>query len=153
MIGGGGTARPAIAAAMTIGIGLGGLFDGIVFHQILQLHNILSGWMPVTSLASAKVNMVWDGIFHAAVWIITLVGGCMLWAAAARGGVIFRTRYLVGGLLLGWGLFNLVEGAIDHHLLGAHHVVQTLGLSVWDYIFLTWGAGMAVLGWLLVRRP
>lgn len=148
----GATARPAIAAALTLGIGLGGFFDGIVFHQILQIHNMLSGWLPVTDLVSAKVNMVWDGVFHAAVWVITLIGVCLLWRAARRGDATFETRHLVGGLLLGWGLFNLVEGVIDHHLLNLHHVYEAAGSSLWDLAFLAWGAGMVGVGWLLTRN-
>ena len=79
------TARPAIAGALALGIGLGGFFDGIVFHQILQIHNMLSGWLPVTDLVSAKTNMVWDGLFHAAVWVICLIGVWMVWRAAGQG--------------------------------------------------------------------
>ena len=43
-----------------------------------------------------------------------------------------------GGLLLaGWGVFNLVEGLIDHHLLGVHHVRDDLGAPLsWDIGFL-----------------
>ena len=144
--------RPLIAAATLLGIGLGGFVDGIVFHQILQVHNMLSGWLPVTDLVSAKANMVWDGLFHAAVWLISLLGVWMVWRAAQRGDVDFATRHLVGGFLLGWGLFNVIEGVIDHHLLGVHHVLERLGTSVWDYAFLAWGAGMILVGWLLVRR-
>jgi len=145
------TARPAIAAATTLGVGLGGFFDGIVFHQILQVHNMLSARIPSDTLVGAKTNMVWDGLFHAAVWLITVLGVWLLWKAARRGDVIFDTRLLVGGLLLGWGLFNLIEGLIDHHLLGIHHVYERLGQSVWDYAFLGWGAAMVVIGWLLIR--
>lgn len=145
------TARPSVAAALTLGVGLGGFFDGIVFHQILQIHNMLSGWLPVTDLVSAKVNMVWDGVFHAAVWVITLLGVWMLWRAGRRQDVAFDTRYLAGGCLIGWGLFNLVEGLIDHHILNLHHVYERLGPSVWDYVFLAWGAGMIAVGCLMVR--
>ncbi|MBA3481110.1 MAG: DUF2243 domain-containing protein, partial [Pirellulales bacterium] len=35
--------RPLIAAATLLGIGLGGFVDGILFHQLLQFHNMLSG--------------------------------------------------------------------------------------------------------------
>ena len=146
------TARPAIAGAIAIGIGLGGFFDGIAFHQILQIHNMLSGWIPVTDLVSAKTNMVWDGVFHVGVWVITLIGVGLVWRAAQRTDVDFATRYLVGGFLIGWGLFNLVEGLIDHHLLGVHQVMQQLGPSIWDYAFLAWGAVMVAAGWLIVRR-
>jgi uncharacterized membrane protein len=146
------TARPAIAAAVAIGVGLGGFFDGILFHQILQIHNMLSSWLPATDLVSAKANMVWDGLFHAAVWGICVLGVTMTWRAAQRPEVDFAMRDLVGGLLIGWGLFNVVEGVIDHHLLGVHHILERLGASVWDFVFLAWGAGMIFLGWFLVRQ-
>lgn len=148
-----GTTRPAIAAALAIGIGLGGFFDGIVFHQILQVHNMLSGWLPVTDLVSAKANMVWDGLFHAAMWAVTAAGVAMLWRAGQRGAVPTGWRVLAGGLLIGWGLFNLVEGVIDHHLLGIHHVYEAMGLSAWDYGFLAWGAAMVIGGLALLRHP
>ena len=63
--------RPLIAAATMLGIGLGGFVDGIVFHQLLQVHNMLSGadYYPKTSLApevvvvNMEINMFWDGLF------------------------------------------------------------------------------------------
>ena len=145
------TARPAIAAAMTVGIGMGGFFDGIVFHQILQLHNMLSARIPTTTLVGAKINMVWDGLFHAVCFVITLIGVSMLWRAARRGDVAFDNRALIGGGLLGWGLFNVVEGVIDHHILQIHHVYEIHGQSGFDYAFLAWGAAMIVVGWRLTR--
>ena len=56
-----------------------------------------------------------------------------------------------GALLAGWGLFNLVEGIIDHHLLNLHHVVERLGKSVFDYAFLASGVLLLVVGCLLIR--
>jgi uncharacterized membrane protein len=51
----------------------------------------------------------------------------------------------------GWGLFNLVEGLIDHQLLGVHHVRDDLGGPLgWDLAFLTLGAGLLLTGWALV---
>jgi uncharacterized membrane protein len=145
------SSRPGVAAALALGIGLGGFFDGIVFHQILQMHNMLSGWLPVTDLVSAKTNMVWDGVFHAAVWIVTISGVIMLWNVGKRHDVIMDGRYLVGGFLMGWGLFNIVEGLIDHHVLGVHHVYELAGSSVWDWAFLGWGVAMVLVGGMLIR--
>jgi uncharacterized membrane protein len=61
---------------------------------------------------------------------------------------------LVGSLLMGFGLFNLVEGIIDHHILGIHHVNETVPAAqwiYWDIGFLLWGAIMLVAGWLLLQ--
>lgn len=59
---------------------------------------------------------------------------------------------LIGTLLLGWGIFNLAEGLVDHHLLGLHHVRAGPNQLVYDLGFLVWGALMFFGGWSLVRR-
>lgn len=38
--------RPLIAAGILLGIGMGGLVDGIIFHQIFQIHNMMSAKLP-----------------------------------------------------------------------------------------------------------
>lgn len=143
--------RPLLAAGLAIGIGMGGFVDGILFHQILQLHNMMSARIPNTDYVGAKVNMVWDGVFHAGVWMITAIGIVLLWRAGRSSGAMMSGRLLGGSLLMGWGLFNLVEGVIDHHLLQLHHVYEPMGLSVWDYLFLLWGAAMLVGGAMLAQ--
>src|SRR5215203_4700810 len=105
--------RPLIAAGTLLGIGLGGFVDGILFHQLLQVHNMLSAKYPTReSLANAEINMFWDGLFHTLTWATTAVGLTLLWRAGQRADVPWSTRTFVGSLLLGWGLFNLVEGVI-----------------------------------------
>ena len=56
--------RPLIAAGVIMGIGMGGFVDGILFHQIFQIHNMLSARLPPTSLVNVETTMVWDGLFH-----------------------------------------------------------------------------------------
>ena len=56
-------------------------------------------------------------------------------------------------MLAGWGIFNLVEGVIDHHLLALHHVIERLGLSVWDWLFLASGPILIAAGLLIAREP
>ncbi|WP_420139464.1 DUF2243 domain-containing protein [Sphingomonas sp.] len=145
-------ARPLLSASLALGIGMGGFVDGILFHQILQFHNMLSARIPNTDYVGAKVNMVWDGVFHAGVWAITALGILLLWQAGRMAQANLSGRLLGGGLLMGWGLFNLVEGVIDHHLLQLHHVYEPLGQSPWDYAFLLWGLAMVAGGWRIARR-
>jgi len=33
-------------------------------------------------------------------------------------------RTFFGSMVFGWGVFNVVEGIIDHHILNLHHVVE-----------------------------
>lgn len=105
--------RTASAAGILLGIGLGGFVDGIVLHQILQWHNMMSNWVPPTNMDAMSYNMVWDGVFHAGVWLVTFVGVFLLWSAAYRRAAIPTLGAFIGQLFLGWGLFNLVEGIID----------------------------------------
>jgi uncharacterized membrane protein len=143
---------PLFAAGLLLGAGLGGFLDGIVFHQILQTHNMLSAVVPRTSLVNAEVNMFWDGLFHALVWGMTVLGLYRLWRAGARPDVAWSGEVLVGSMSMGWGLFNTVEGLVDHHVLGVHHVVEALGLSAFDWAFLGSGLVLIAGGWALVRR-
>ncbi|MBY6718039.1 DUF2243 domain-containing protein, partial [Rhodococcus sp. BP-110] len=54
-------------------------------------------------------------------------------------------------VLVGWGLFNLVEGIVDHHLLGIHHVRSGPNQLWWDLGFLSLGVLLIAGGRLLQR--
>jgi uncharacterized membrane protein len=140
-----------ISAGVLLGTGLGGFVDGILLHQLLQWHNMLSSRLPPTDLVAMKVNMFWDGLFHAFTWLVTAIGVGLLWRAGKRPEVPWSTRTFVGSLSLGWGAFNVVEGLIDHHLLGIHHVHPGANQLVWDVGFLLFGALLVGLGWVLIR--
>jgi uncharacterized membrane protein len=84
-----------------LGIGLGGCVDGIVLHQIVQWHNMLSNWIPPTALEAMHVNMVWDGLLHAVVWLVTPVGVLLLWNAAYHRERIPPLREFIGHLIFG----------------------------------------------------
>ena len=143
--------RPLISAGTLLGIGMGGFVDGIVLHQMLQVHNMLSAKRPKDSIVNMEVNMFWDGLFHAFTWTMTAVGLWMLWRAVTRRDVPLSGRTLFGSMVFGWGLFNLVEGVIDHHVIHIHHVVERLGVSVWDWLFLgVGGVGFILLGWAII---
>jgi uncharacterized membrane protein len=143
---------PLVAAGLVLGVGLGGFVDGILLHQILQWHNMLSSTYPPLDLVTMKYNMVWDGLFHALTWTMCAVGIGLLFAAGRRADVPWSGRLLVGSILGGWGLFNLVEGLIDHELLGIHHVHPGQDQLAWDLGFLiAGGLGVMLIGYLVAR--
>jgi uncharacterized membrane protein len=137
---------------MLLGVGLGGFVDGIVFHQILQLHNMLTGVIPKDSIANIEINMFWDGIFHAFTWLMTMAGVAMLFRIGQRPNIPFLPSTFYGAMAMGWGAFNLVEGVIDHHVLNLHHVVESRGVSIYDYAFLASGAALIAAGWIAIGR-
>ena len=137
-----------------IGTGMGGFVDGILLHQILQWHNMASNWIPPTTMDGMRVNMLWDGIFHAFVWLVTLSGIFMFWKAAYQREEIPSLRAFLGQLILGWGAFNLVEGVIDHQILRVHYVRQVPEYTVYNLTFLAVGGVLFLLiGWVLGRPP
>ena len=132
-----------------LGLGLGGFVDGILLHQIAQWHNMASAVLPPTTMEAMQRNMRWDGLFHAAVWLLTVAGVYALHRDARRGRRLPGTSSFTGLLLFGWGLFNLVEGVVDHHLLGLHHVRDLpVHLPLYDWIFL----GIGGVGFIGVGR-
>jgi uncharacterized membrane protein len=63
-----------VSSGILLGVGVGGFFDGIVFHQLLQWHHMLSNWYPTTSIENIKINMLWDGIFHSTTYLLLAIG-------------------------------------------------------------------------------
>jgi uncharacterized membrane protein len=138
-----------------MGLGLGGFIDGIVLHQVLQWHHMLTstGDYPMTTVAGLEANTLADGFFHLATWILVSLASWLTWRAWRDDRLAPPWRTQVGMLLAGWGLFNLVEGLIDHEILGIHHVRDDLGGPVsWDRGFLALGVVLFVGGTLLGRR-
>ena len=144
----------SIAPGIMLGLGLGGFVDGILLHQIIHWHNMGSAILPPTSIESMQQNMRWDGLFHLVVWALTLLGIYRLLVDARDGRLLPGLRAFTGLLVLGWGLFNLVEGIIDHHLLELHHVRDLpVHVPLYDWLFLgIGGVGFICLGWAMSSR-
>ncbi len=55
-------------------------------------------------------------------------------------------------MLAGWGVFNLVEGVLNHHLLAVHHVREGHDDELlYDLGYLAFGLLLVIGGWLLQR--
>jgi uncharacterized membrane protein len=137
---------------IVLGVGLGGFFDGIFLHQVLQWHHMFSSVYPIDTVSGLKMNTLGDGLFHTVTWIAVLIGLGLLYSRAtvARRRV-WGSRVLWGWMLVGWGLFNLVEGVTDHQILGIHHVRPGESQLAWDIGFLVFGAVLVLIGWSLQR--
>jgi uncharacterized membrane protein len=144
---------PYAAAFVVLGIGMGGFIDGIVLHQILQWHEMLSNRIPPTTLIAKSLNMFWDGIFHLFTLAVTFIGILMLYQLIKRKEHLVCNCLFGGGLLLGWGIFNLVEGLLNHHIFQLHHVKEfSPDYHLWDMGFTLLSVIMVIAGWLLIRK-
>lgn len=163
-------ATPAVAAACPycetdVGRRVrSGFVDGILFHQVFQLHSMMSARLPIrqtpdnglndSELAvNLEINMFWDGIFHVATWTAVAIGVTLLWRVTRRYTFERADGFLTGSILLGFGTFNVVEGLINHHLLHLHHVTETPGHLLYDLLFLASGVVLIAVGVLLTRSP
>jgi len=82
------------------------------------------------------------------------VGTSLAIRAWERGRLAPPWSFHIGLLLLGWGLFNVVEGLVDHHLLRVHHVRDDVSSPLpWDLGFLAFGLALVAVGVSLTRRP
>ena len=145
---------PHFRAGLVLGLGLGGFADGIVLHQILQWHHLVcvTEHCQPQSIEHLKQQNVQDGYFHLAVWLLTILGVVLLFQAGQHRTIRWSGRALFGSIIAGWGSFNLIEGLIDHQILGIHHVLPGSPVQfLADMLFLASGVLGIVVGWLMAQ--
>jgi uncharacterized membrane protein len=147
--------RPSKAGGILFGLGLGGFVDGIALHQILQWHHMVSatGEHPTNTVAGLEMNTLVDGFFHLSMWLLVLAASIATIHAWRQGRLAPNWSFHFGLVLSGWGIFNVVEGVINHQILRIHHVRDDLGGPLlWDLGFLMVSLLLIISGVLLYRR-
>lgn len=138
-----------LIAGILLGGSIIGFLDGILFHQIFQLHGMLANRVPLDSLVNVEINMFWDGIFHLFTLFLILSSFSLFWSSVNYSAVYKSNAFLLGLIFLGAGIFNLIEGIIDHTLLEVHHVLQRASPSMMrdgDIMFLVVAIALIGLG-------
>jgi uncharacterized membrane protein len=145
--------NPLIWAGLVLGMGFGGFADGIILHQILGWHHLVCYTLDCrpTSIEQLQLENTQDGYFHLGLWLVLLVGTAMLFRAARHVGSGWNGRVLFGSMLSGSGLFNFVEGLVNHQILGIHHVLPgTPHQFLFDMLYLGNGLLFVMIGaWLI----
>lgn len=142
--------RPLLNSALVLGFGLGGFMDGIILHQILQWHHLVSSLLPMTSLEGLELNTLWDGLFHITMYVIVVIGLVMLWRAIIRPDTPHSPRTVIGGVLLGFGIFHIADSIINHWLLKVHHICYQ-NVPACDGGYFIIGLILMAVGALLLR--
>ena len=146
--------KELVWAGIVLGMGFGGLADGIVLHQILGWNHLVCYTLNCqpTSVAQLLHENTQDGFFHLGLWLLTLAGVAMMFRAARPVGGLWRGRVLAGSMLAGSGLFNFFEGLLNHQILGIHHVLPgSPHQFLWDMLYLSNGVLFFVAGMWLAR--
>lgn len=146
-------ARLFVAGALVFGFGLGGLADGIVLHQVLQWHNLVSSRVPRDSQAALETNLFWDGVFHLSTTVVLVAGVVLLWRGWEQRDRATGNLAALGGLaLIGWGAFHVVDQLVFHELLGLHDIREGVAdPALYNWGFFTVGLLLAAAGWWLLR--
>lgn len=136
--------------AMVLGFSIGGFFDGILLHQILQWHHLLS---LVPKVDTLREQVLWDGYFHAVMYVAAALGLWGLWRTRDRLAANSAST-LAAALLIGFGAWHIVDSILSHWLLGIHRIrLDSPDPLKWDLIwFFAFGAVPVLAGWLLMRR-
>lgn len=139
-------------AAWLIGIALGGFFDGILLHQVLQWHHLLSG-LDGTGWQDIRVQITADGLFHAAMLLLAVCGVASLLRGHRALQAEHAPRRLAGRLLMGFGAWHTVDVALNHWVLGLHRVRMDVPEPLWWDLawFAVFGLAMVALGGALTR--
>jgi uncharacterized membrane protein len=146
-------ARSGALPGVVLGLGLGGFVDGIVLHQLLQWHHMVSSVdrYPTKTIDGLEANTLVDGVFHAAMFVLVAAGVALLWRDARNGLRFSADRLFLGCLIVGWGLFNVLDEVVNHALLDLHHIREGENELVYDMAFLAFGVVQLLVGSLLVR--
>jgi uncharacterized membrane protein len=142
------------APGLLLGMGLGGFIDGIVLHQVLQWHHLLTGTgdNPMTTVRGLEDNTFADGLFHLSTWLLVAAGMALAVSAWQQGKLAPPWGGHIGMMLVGWGVFNVAEGIVDHQILQIHHVRDDLGGPLsWDLGFIAFGGLLVGIGWGLAK--
>lgn len=139
-------------AGWLLGFGLGGFFDGILLHQILQWHHLLSA-VASPAVQDIRVQILADGLFHALMYVVAAIGLWFLWSRRRAFAEPGADRWLFGDALIGFGVWHMLDGVVSHWVLGLHRIrMDTDTPLFWDLLwFVVFGVAVAMAGWWLRR--
>jgi uncharacterized membrane protein len=132
---------------LVIGLGVGALLDGFILHEVLQWHHLWSRKVPITTVSGLERNTLADGIFHLGFLVVLVIGIALLSGRRLEG------RPFAGFLLIGWGVFHVLDQLVFHLILKAHHIRENVpNPEIYDWTFFAIGLGLVALGTLVIRR-
>jgi uncharacterized membrane protein len=125
-----GATLAAVWGAALLGFALGGYFDAGVLHPLLDPRH-----QPAPPMLGALLDLL-----HASALPMSVLGAGLLLAAAGRLPRPAGTL-LAGAALMGFGLFHLATGLVDHLAAGSP-LPGDVALLIWGVAMLFGGEGL-----------
>ncbi|HEX8414629.1 MAG TPA: DUF2243 domain-containing protein, partial [Sphingomicrobium sp.] len=101
-----------------------------------------------------RTQVLADGLFHVFVYMLTALGLGLLWRARGQLDQPGARRLVAGGVLLGFGAWNMVDVGLFHWVLGIHRIrLNVENPMLYDVgWFAILGVLVALAGWAVLRR-
>ncbi|MFI6033255.1 DUF2243 domain-containing protein [Streptomyces sp. NPDC051315] len=135
--------RRTLVVCAVIGMAVMAAIDEIVFHQLL-------GWHHFYDRSTTAVGLFSDGLLHTAE-LLALVAGFFLYADLRRRHVL-AAAHARAGFFLGLGLFQLLDGIVDHKLLRLHQIRYGVDVTPYDWAWNLAGLTLLLVGCVLAVR-
>lgn len=144
--------RPGAWGGYLLGFSLGGFFEGILLHQILGWHHVLSA-VQVGPFREPDTQLLADRIFYVVICSIAIAGVWSMWRGRASTDLLTR-RKLISHALIGFGAWHVMDVTVAHWFLGIHRTrMDSSNPLAWDLLWLgIFGLGALLAGLLLSRR-
>jgi uncharacterized membrane protein len=139
-------------AGYLLGFSLGGFFDGILLHQVLQWHHLFSN-VESPFFQDMKNQILADGLFHVLMYFVGFTGLWKLWQARRDYAEPGADKLLLGNAFLGFGAWHILDSILSHWILGIHRIrVDSENVLFWDLLwFFVFGVTFVAIG-LMVRK-
>jgi len=138
--------------AYLLGFGASGFFDGILLHQVLQWHHLLSA-LPRSGAGDLRFQVMADGWFHAVMYLIALAGSWLLLRARPELGAAGAVRRLFSGFWIGLGVWHVLDAVLSHWMTGIHRIrMDSPHPLAWDLAWvIVFGVLPLLAGWRMRR--
>ncbi|WP_108397001.1 DUF2243 domain-containing protein [Devosia submarina] len=132
-----------------LGFALGGFFDGILLHQVLQWHHLLSGLEEARH--DVRLLILADGLFHLLMYVLAAIGLVLLWRSR-NAFASSSDRLTLACALIGFGAWHVADAILSHWVLGIHRVRMDVDNPLlWDLVWLA-VFGLVPLVWGIALR-
>jgi uncharacterized membrane protein len=147
-----GAPRRVVRAGFLLGFAMGGFFDGILLHQVLQWHHLLS-LVDSPLVQDIRVQILADGLFHLLMYLVAAAGMILLWRARRELAGRDEDGRLFAGVLFGFGAWHVTDAVAFHWVLQIHHVrVDSAHPLLWDLGWVAvFGIAFLIAGWKMRR--
>ncbi len=135
-----------LVATFALGFALSGFFDGVLLHQILQWHHLLSALD-----GDLRFQIAADGWYHVLMYAVAAWGLWQLWKARGALASDRSGRLVAAWSLIGFGAWHVVDALGSHWLLGIHRIRMDSDIPLaWDIGWLAvFGLVPLLVGWRL----